>query len=220
MKSDKLESSLRNYGIVPVVHLANISEALRLAEVLIENNLPILEITLRTEAGIPAIRAISERFPELLIGVGTLRNPDQVTEARDSGAHFGVSPGANQAVISKSLELNFQIIPGAVTPTELEALLDIEIELVKFFPAEAAGGVKYLKALGAPYLQAKFMPTGGISLSNLSQYLEQDNVIACGGTWIATSDLLANSNFEQISNNVKEAMAVTANFTKSPERKK
>lgn len=220
MSSVKLATQLQSFGIVPVVQLASVDQALRLSEVLLENSLPVLEVTLRTAAGMPAIKAISKKFPELTVGAGTLRTPDQVAEAMEAGASFGVSPGTNQAVVSKAVQEKFPIIPGAVTPTELEVLLDMGIDLVKFFPAEAAGGVKYLKALSGPYSQAQFMPTGGISPSNLEFYLEQPNVSACGGTWIATSELLADSNFAQIKKNVIDGLAITAKFTKSPERKK
>lgn len=192
--------------IVPVVKIDDPSDALPLARALIEGGLPLAEITFRTPAAEGAIKAIAREFPQMLLGAGTLLSTEQVERAKEAGAKFFVSPGFNETTALYCKNKGLPFIPGAVTPSEIELALSLGFDFLKFFPAQAAGGVKMIKALSAPYLGVKFMPTGGISLENLTDYLSLPSVFACGGSFMVTSELLKEKRFDLITEICRETV--------------
>ena len=155
-----------------------------------------------------SIRIMAEKFPEMLIGAGTVLTTDQVDRAVAAGAKFIVSPGTNPKVVKYCVEKNIPITPGTCTPSEVEQALEHGLEVVKFFPAEQAGGLKMIKAMAAPYVGVKFMPTGGISPENVREYLAYDRIIACGGSWMVKGDLIKAGNFDKIVELTKEAAEI------------
>ncbi|MGL6196087.1 MAG: bifunctional 4-hydroxy-2-oxoglutarate aldolase/2-dehydro-3-deoxy-phosphogluconate aldolase [Thermoguttaceae bacterium] len=191
---------IAEYKVVPVIAIESEESALPLADALIAGGLPIAEITFRTAAAAKVIKLLTEKRPEMLIGAGTLLTEDNVKAALDAGAKFGVAPGLNLDTLDSANEIGLPFIPGACTPSEVEAALASECKVIKFFPAGAIGGVKMLKALIGPYAHTgvKFMPTGGITVENLKEYLAEKSVIACGGTWIATKEDIALSRWSLI----------------------
>ena len=193
--------------IIPVVAIQDANDSVQLADTLIEGGLPCAEITFRTAAAIDAIRIMAQRG-DILVGAGTVLKVDQVKAAVDAGAQFMVSPGFNPKVAGYCVENNIMITPGISTPSDIEAALDFGLEVLKFFPAEAFGGLKTLKAMSGPYATVEFIPTGGISPMNLLDYLQFSKVLACGGTWVAKSDLISEGKFDQILRNTKEAVSL------------
>lgn len=188
-KFAEIYNKIREVGIIPVIKLTTVEEAVPLARALMEGGIPIAEVTFRTEAAAGGIAAIRRELPQMLVGAGTVLKVEQATAAIEAGAQFVVAPGSNPKVIDKVLAASIPMIPGVATPTEIEAALEKGITVVKFFPAEALGGVAMLKALSGPYPQMQFVPTGGISASNLKSYLQQKNVLAIGGSWMVSSNL-------------------------------
>ncbi len=203
-------NKISNLKIVPVVVLEDAENAHPLAEALVAGGLPCAEVTFRTNAALESIKAMS-KAPELLLGAGTVLTIDTVKAAMDAGASFIVSPGFNPKVVGYCVENNIPITPGISNPTDIEMALEFGLEVVKFFPAEAMGGVKTLKAISAPYNKLKFMPTGGISASNIMDYLSLPFVIACGGSWMVKGDLINNKNFTEIKNLTAEAVSLVNN---------
>ena len=195
-------------GIVPVVVLNKVSDAEPLAKALVAGGLPCAEVTFRTDAAEESIRAISKKFPEMFVGAGTVLNIEQVDRAIGAGAKFIVSPGLNPKVVEYCLKNNYPVCPGIMTPTELEVALGFGLDVVKFFPAENAGGLKMIKAMSAPYTMMKFMPTGGINASNVRDYLACDKILACGGSWMVKGDLINAGSFAEIEKLTKEASAI------------
>jgi 2-dehydro-3-deoxyphosphogluconate aldolase/(4S)-4-hydroxy-2-oxoglutarate aldolase len=193
--------------IIPVVAIQDAKDSMQLADTLIEGGLPCAEITFRTAAAIYAMRIMAQRG-DILVGAGTVLKVDQVKAAVDAGAQFMVSPGFNPKVAGYCVENNIIITPGISTPSDIEAALDFGLEVLKFFPAEAFGGLKTLKAMSGPYATVKFIPTGGISPKNLLDYLQFSKVLACGGTWVAKSALISEGKFDQILRNTKEAVSL------------
>ena len=191
--------------VVPVVAIQNADDSSQLAETLIEGGLPCAEITFRTAAAVDSMRIMAKRG-DILVGAGTVLKVDQVKAAVDVGAQFMVSPGFNAKVVAYCVENNITVTPGICTPSDIEAALDFGLEVLKFFPAEAFGGLKTLKAMSGPYGSVKYIPTGGISPNNLVDYLQFPKTLACGGTWVAKSNLIAEGKFDQILNNAKEAV--------------
>jgi 2-dehydro-3-deoxyphosphogluconate aldolase/(4S)-4-hydroxy-2-oxoglutarate aldolase len=191
--------------IVPVIAIEDADSALLLADALLEGGLPVAEITFRTEAAGAVIKKIVKERPEVLVGAGTILTVDNLRKAIDCGARFGVAPGFNPKVVEESLKMNFPFSPGIMTPTDIEAALGFGIKILKFFPAEAAGGTKMLKSLAAPYahLGVKFIPTGGITPDILNNYLTIPQVLAVGGTWIAKAEDINKKNWKQIIINCK-----------------
>jgi len=202
-----LAASLRGIGIIPVVEISDAADAGPLVEALDTAGLPCAEITFRTAAGAAAIRAARRAIPGLLLGAGTVLTPDQVDQASDAGATFVVTPGFNPKVVARCRARGLQVIPGVATPTEVEMAHAEGLRVLKFFPAEAAGGVPYLRALSGPYRDVTFIPTGGIDLRNLSSYLALPNVVACGGSWIATRELIDRRDFDTIGRLAAKAVA-------------
>lgn len=205
-----LLSHFRETRLVPVADVASAQDALPLAGSLLEAGLSCIEITLRTAAAIDAIKAVSSEFPELLVGAGTVRSVEQADDAVAAGACFLVSPGLNERVIRYSAELDVPIVPGVCTPSEVERALGMDLSLLKFFPAEAAGGVAYLKALSGPSRDVQFLPSGGVGPSNLSSYLGLPNVVACGGSWMVSPSLIASGDFATITRLSSEAVSIAA----------
>lgn len=196
------------YGVVPVVVLDDAKDALPLADALLEGGLPLAEVTFRTDAAEESIRQMTKQHPEMLIGAGTVLSAEQANRAVSAGAKFIVSPGTNPEVVEFCLDNNIPVTPGVCTPSEVEAGLGFGLDVLKFFPAEQAGGVAFIKALSAPYRNAKFMPTGGISPSNLKDYLACPAVLACGGSWMVKGQLIKDGNFAEITRLCKEARSL------------
>ena len=201
-------------GIVPVVVLNNASDAEPLAEALINGGLPCAEVTFRTEAAEDSIMLMSKKFPEMFVGAGTVLTTEQVDRAIGAGAKFIVSPGFNPKVVEYCLKNNYPITPGIMTPTELEMALGFGLDVVKFFPAENAGGLKMIKAMSAPYTMMKFMPTGGINAENVGDYLACDKILACGGSWMVKGDLIKEGNFAEIEKLTAEAAEIVREVRK------
>ena len=191
--------------VVPVVAIENAQDTMQLADMLIEGGLPCAEITFRTAVAVDAMRIMAQRG-DILVGAGTVLKVDQVKAAVDVGARFMVSPGFNPKVVGYCVENNITVTPGISTPSDIEAALEFGLEVLKFFPAEAFGGLKTLKAMSGPYGAVKFIPTGGISPNNLVDYLQFPKTLACGGTWLAKSNLIFEGKFDQILSNAREAV--------------
>lgn len=194
------------YGVVPVVVLEDAKDAVRLAKALMDGGLPCAEVTFRTEAAEDAIRLMSKEYPDMLVGAGTVLTIDQVDRAVAAGARFIVSPGFDPEIVDYCLEKNIPVFPGCITPSEVAQAAKRGIEVVKFFPAEQAGGVAMIRSLAAPYTGMKFMPTGGISAKNLRDYLECDKILCCGGSWMVKSDLIHQGEFDRIRDLTREAV--------------
>jgi 2-dehydro-3-deoxyphosphogluconate aldolase/(4S)-4-hydroxy-2-oxoglutarate aldolase len=184
----------------------NPGSAPSLARALVNGGLPCAEITFRTKGARESIERISAECPELLVGAGTVLTVQQAIEAMNAGARFIVSPGFGPEVVDYCLEQGIPIFPGIATPTEIQAALSRGLQVLKFFPAQPLGGVQYLKAISAPFGAVEFMPTGGIGLMNLGEYLHFPRVVACGGSWMATSERIAAKDFAGIENDVREAV--------------
>jgi len=199
-------------GIIPVVSIPKLEHALPLAEALLAGGLPCAEITFRTAAAAESIAQISQRFPEMLLGAGTVLSVEQVNTALDSGATYIVSPGTTPAVVAHCVSKNVPIYPGVCTPTEIELALNSGAEVLKFFPAEAAGGTNFLKAVCAPYRHVRFIPTGGIDLKNIGNYLAIPQVVACGGSWMVKPELINAGDFAAIEQLAREAVVAVKNL--------
>lgn len=199
---------IQEIGIVPVVVLNDIKDAEPLGKALCEGGLPCAEVTFRTEAAEEAIRVMSEKFPEMLVGAGTVLTTEQVDRAVAAGAKFIVSPGLNPRVVKYCVEKGIPITPGCANASDIEQALENGLEVVKFFPAEPAGGLTMIKALAAPYVGVKFMPTGGINAKNVRDYLAYDRILACGGSWMVKDDLVKAGDFEKIKELTKEAVEI------------
>lgn len=198
--------------IVPVVVLDRAESAEPLAEALLAGGLDIMEITFRTAAAEESIRRIAARFPEILLGAGTLLDDDQVSRAKDAGAVFGLAPGLNRRTVAKAAEVGLQFSPGVMTPGEVEEALSLGCKLLKFFPAEAAGGTAMLRSLAGPYghTGVKFIPTGGVTSGNLADYLKVPVVAAIGGSWMVDKQLVNEGKWEEITRLTREALAAAA----------
>lgn len=201
-----LETRLRAVGVVPVITIRNSCDATALGAALIRGGLPIAEITFRTPAAAESIRVLRERFPDFLVGAGTVLDLPTLDLALEAGANFVVAPGLNPSVVDHCLELGLPVIPGVSTPTDIEAARARGLRLLKFFPAEAAGGLEFLKAVSAPYQGISFMPTGGITPANLPKYRSHPFVAACGGSWIATEAAISGGRFDEIADTARQAV--------------
>lgn len=199
---------IQKTGIIPVVVINDAKDAEPLAKALIEGGLPCAEVTFRTDAAEESIRIMKEKFPDMLLGAGTVITTDQVDRAVAAGAEFIVSPGLNPRIVKYCVEKGICITPGTANASDMEQGIENGLEVVKFFPAEPAGGLKMIKALAAPYVSLKFMPTGGITAANVRDYLAYDRIIACGGSWMCTGDLIKAGDFEKIKELTAEAAAI------------
>lgn len=205
---NELLRKFQELGIVPVVVLDNAKDAEPLAKALCDGGLPCAEVTFRTDAAEESIRIMAQKFPHMLVGAGTVLTIDQVDRAVAAGAKFIVSPGLNPKVVKYCVEKNIPITPGVQTPSEIEQALEFGLDVVKFFPAEPAGGLKMIKALAGPYVNLKFIPTGGISTKNAPEYLAYDKILAVGGSWVASKDLINAGKFDEIEKITKESVAM------------
>ncbi|MDR1787916.1 MAG: bifunctional 4-hydroxy-2-oxoglutarate aldolase/2-dehydro-3-deoxy-phosphogluconate aldolase [Treponema sp.] len=205
---------LGDIGIIPVIKIDDASRALPLAEALIAGGIPCAEVTFRTAAGEAALRAISAGLGgKIVLGAGTVLTTEQVDRAVDAGASFIVSPGFNPKVVSHAQKRGVPITPGCSSPSDMEAALEAGLEVVKFFPAEQAGGLAFIKAVAAPYGSLRFIPTGGINASNVASYLMYEKILACGGSWMVPPDLINAGNFESITALCKEAQQKVHGFS-------
>ena len=192
-------------GIIPVVVLDDPKDAASLAKALCENGLPCAEVTFRTAAAEESIRIMSKEFPDMLVGAGTVLTKEQVDREIDAGAMLIVSPGLNPKIVQYCLDKSIPITPGTQTPSEMEQALELGLKVVKFFPAEPAGGLAMIKAVAAPYVDLKFMPTGGINAKNVRDYLAYNKIIACGGSWMVKKDLVTGGKWDELGKLVREA---------------
>ena len=190
--SENIIEKIKRSGIIAVLEINNVEHAVPVAEALLRGRVTAIELTLRTPSAIPSIRQISERVPQITIGIGTILFPEQIDSVIKQGADFGVAPGFNPNIVRKAKASGFAFAPGILTPSELEGSLEQGCNVLKFFPAEPSGGISYLKSLNAPYsfLNLSYIPLGGITEANLYEYAAYPNVIAVGGSWIATRELI------------------------------
>ncbi len=199
---------LGEFGIVPVVVLDDAKDAAKLAQALCDGGLACAEVTFRTPAAAESIRIMTEQFPDMLVGAGTVLTPEQADRAIEAGAKFIVAPGLNPTVVSHCLEKGIPMAPGVCTPSEIEQALQLGLDVVKFFPAEPSGGLSMIKAVAAAYTTLQFMPTGGINPQNITPYLQYDRILACGGSWMVKGSLVKEGNFEKITELTKEAVSL------------
>lgn len=214
MNEKQLEEKMRKIGVIPVAVLDDMETVLPTAKALCDGNLPAIEVTFRTAVAAQAIAEIKKEIPDMLVGSGTVLTPKQVNDAADAGADFLVSPGLNPRTIEAARERGIPMIPGICTPTEAEAALELGIRFVKFFPAEAAGGLAMIKAMSAPYQMLSFMPTGGISMDNLEKYLSFPKIAACGGSFMLSKELLKNKDYAKITALSQKAAKLAADIRK------
>ncbi len=200
------------FGVVPVVKLDRVEDAVPLAKALVDGGLPLAEVTFRTDAAEASIKAMSEAYPEMLIGAGTVLTTDQVDRAVNAGAKFIVSPGLNPKIVSYCISKNIPITPGCSNPSDIEAAIELGLDVVKFFPAEACGGLAAIKAMSAPYGGIKFMPTGGINENNIGSYLAFNKILACGGSWMVKDSLVKEGNFAEITRMTRAAVQKVLGF--------
>jgi len=207
-QSLEIADKLAAIRIIPVLVLNSVEEGLKIGEILASEGLPAAEITFRTSAAESVIRALSKEFPQLYIGAGTVLNVADLNRAFDAGAKFAVAPGFNPTVVKAAVENNFGFAPGICTPSEVEQAYELGCSMLKFFPAEAAGGTAMLKAIAAPYkhLGVRFMPTGGVSVDNAKDYLTMKEVAAVGGTWLAKNTDIAAGNWGAVREKVRAAV--------------
>ena len=200
--------------IVPVLVLDDVSSGMKMCEILLQSGLPAAEITFRTAAAEEIIREAAKRFPTLYLGAGTILNPRDLERASDAGAKFAVAPGFNPTVVKAAVAAGIAFAPGVCTPSEAEQAMELGCRFLKFFPAEAAGGVKMIKSLVAPYrhLGIRLMPTGGVTAANVGDYLAVKEVAAVGGTWLGKADEIKAGNWDGIAATVKAAVALKNNL--------
>ena len=205
-----INAKIESLKLVPVVVLEDAKDALPLAKALIDGSLPVAEVTFRTAAAADSIRAISEAYPEMLVGAGTVVNVEQAKTAVAAGAKFLVTPGFSDEVTRYAVENDIPIFPGTCTPTEVMQAMSYGLKVVKFFPASQYGGLNTIKALAGPFPAMRFMPTGGINASNVKEYLADKHIIACGGSWMVKGDLIAAGKFDEIQRLTQEAVALVS----------
>ena len=206
MKS--IEERFAELKVVPVVVLNNVKDAAPLAKALVEGGLPCAEVTFRTDAAAESIRIMTEAYPDMLVGAGTGLTTEQVDRAVEAGAKFIVSPGFDPEIVDYCIEKNIPVFPGCISPSEVAQAVKRGLKVVKFFPAEQAGGLTMIKAMAAPYNMLKFMPTGGINTKNLKEYLACDKILCCGGSWMVKGDMVEAGEFDKIQKLTEEAKAL------------
>ena len=203
---------IAGFGVVPVVVLEDVKDAAPLAKALVEGGLPCAEVTFRTAAAEESIRIMATEYPDMFVGAGTVLTIEQVDRAVAAGAKFIVSPGFDPEIVDYCLEKEIPVFPGCITPSEVAQAVKRGLKVVKFFPPEQFGGVATIKAMAAPYVGLKFMPTGGVSAKNLESYLSCDKIIACGGSWMVKGDLVKAGKFDEIKNLTEEAVKLAASI--------
>ncbi|EGQ7910745.1 TPA: bifunctional 4-hydroxy-2-oxoglutarate aldolase/2-dehydro-3-deoxy-phosphogluconate aldolase [Vibrio parahaemolyticus] len=203
-----IKEQLKTLKVIPVIAIDKAEDIIPLGKVLAENGLPAAEITFRSEAAVEAIRLLRETQPDMLIGAGTVLNREQAIAAKEAGATFIVSPGFNPNTVKACQEIGIDIVPGVNNPSTVEAALEMGLTTLKFFPAEASGGINMVKSLLAPYTDIELMPTGGINPANIKDYLAIPRVLACGGTWMVDKKLIEEGNWEELAHLTREAVAL------------
>jgi 2-dehydro-3-deoxyphosphogluconate aldolase/(4S)-4-hydroxy-2-oxoglutarate aldolase len=212
MSQETIVSQIAAFGVMPVIAIEKVESAIALADALLQGGLPVVEITFRTAAAADVIRKIAQERPQLIVGAGTVLTSANLAAAKASGAAFSVAPGLNPQIVRQAQEMGMPFVPGVATPSEIEQGLALGCKLLKFFPAEALGGVPMIEALSAPYKHTgvRFMPTGGINPGNLESYLKLDTVATVGGTWIAKKEDLLAGKWDDIRNRCKAALEIAA----------
>ncbi|EHE7895829.1 bifunctional 4-hydroxy-2-oxoglutarate aldolase/2-dehydro-3-deoxy-phosphogluconate aldolase [Vibrio parahaemolyticus] len=203
-----IKEQLKALKVIPVIAIDKAEDIIPLGKVLAENGLPAAEITFRSAAAVEAIRLLRETQPDMLIGAGTVLNREQAIAAKEAGATFIVSPGFNPNTVKACQEIGIDIVPGVNNPSTVEAALEMGLTTLKFFPAEASGGINMVKSLLAPYTDIELMPTGGINPANIKDYLAVPRVLACGGTWMVDKKLIEAGNWEKLARLTREAVAL------------
>ncbi|MGL2681108.1 bifunctional 4-hydroxy-2-oxoglutarate aldolase/2-dehydro-3-deoxy-phosphogluconate aldolase [Helicobacter pylori] len=204
---DKIIEVLQISPIVPVVVIENIKDAVPLAQSLIEGGIPIIEVTLRSSCALEAIELIAKNVPKMHVGAGTILNPTQLEQAQNRGAEFLISPGLTIKLLEHAKKKDMPLIPGVSSSSEVMQALELGYNALKFFPAEYCGGVKLLNAFNGPFKGVKFCPTGGISADNMHSYLNLENVLCVGGSWLTPKDLIQNKEWDKITEICKRALA-------------
>ena len=209
-------SQLSKNKVTAVIVIDDLDNAGYLADALLSGGVNSIELTLRTDAAFGAIEFISIRYPEMIVGAGTVLSPEQMEQSIQSGAVFGVAPGLNPEIVKKAQELDFPFAPGICTPSELERAIRLQCSIVKFFPAEPSGGIKYLKSLAGPYshLDIKYIPLGGISLQSMASYLDSELVLCIGGSWIAKRQTIIEKDWKSIEENSRKVVSLIENHKK------
>lgn len=202
-----ISDKFKEYGVVPVVVLNDAKDALPLAKALVDGGLPCAEVTFRTEAAEESIRLMSEAYPDMLIGAGTVLTIEQADRALAAGAKFIVAPGFDPEIVDYCISKDVPVFPGCITPSEVAQAVKRGLKVIKFFPAEQAGGVARIKAMAAAYTTVKFMPTGGVNIKNLDEYLGCDKILCCGGSWMVKGDMIKAGEFDKICEMTKAAVA-------------
>ncbi|GAA8410049.1 bifunctional 4-hydroxy-2-oxoglutarate aldolase/2-dehydro-3-deoxy-phosphogluconate aldolase [Helicobacter pylori] len=206
---DKIIEVLQISPIVPVVVVENVKDAVPLAQSLIEGGIPIIEVTLRSSCALEAIELIAKNVPKMRVGAGTILNPTQLEQAQNRGAEFLISPGLTIKLLEHAKKKDMPLIPGVSSSSEVMQALELGYSALKFFPAEYCGGVKLLNAFNGPFKGVKFCPTGGISADNMRSYLDLENVLCVGGSWLTPKDLIQNKEWDKITGICKRALALT-----------
>ncbi len=204
---DKIIEILQISPIVPVVVIENIKDAVSLAQSLIEGGIPIIEVTLRSNCALEAIELIAKNVPKMRVGAGTILNLTQLEQAQNRGAEFLISPGLTPSLLEHAKKKDMPLIPGVSSSSEVMQALELGYNALKFFPAEYCGGVKLLNAFNGPFKGVKFCPTGGISADNMRSYLNLENVLCVGGSWLTPEDLIQNKEWDKITEICKRALA-------------
>ena len=206
---NEIEKKVQSIGVVPVIKLNHPErDAIPLAKALIAGGVPVAEVTFRAAGAAVAIKAMRETFPEMLVGAGTVLTTEQVDEAMAAGAQFIVTPGMDPDIVAYCQKVGIQIFPGCTTPTDYHTAYKFGLEVLKFFPAEQSGGIAKIKAMSAPFPMFKVMPTGGISLKNLADYVKNPVIAACGGSYMVTADLIDNGNWDEITDLCKQSVEI------------
>ena len=211
-KTTKVLEQFSKVGIIPVVVLNDTKDALPLGNALMKGGLPAAEVTFRTDAAEESIKIMSENFPDMLVGAGTVLTIDQVDRAVGAGAKFIVSPGLDENIVNYCLEKDIPVCPGVQTPSEITKAVSLGLDHVKFFPAEPAGGLKMISAVGAAFPNVRFMPTGGINANNVKEYLRSSKIFCCGGSWMVKGDMIKAGDFETIEKLTAEAAGIVKEF--------
>jgi 2-dehydro-3-deoxyphosphogluconate aldolase/(4S)-4-hydroxy-2-oxoglutarate aldolase len=208
--TNEMINKLKQFKVIPVIQINKVEHAIPLAKVLVDNGLPVAEVTFRTEAAAASIKAMSDAYPEMCVGAGTVLNAEQVDQAKAAGSEFVVAPGLTPNTVRYCQEIGMPIVPGVNNPSQVEQALELGLNFLKFFPAEASGGVPMVKSLLAPYVDVSLMPTGGIGKGNVNDYLAIDRVVCCGGTWMVAPSLIENEQWDEIGRLVREAVELVA----------
>lgn len=205
----EIQTQIKDCGVIAVLVIDNVRDAVPLARALLAGGVTVMELTLRTVAAIDALKAIREEVPQMIAGIGTILTPGQVVEVVKAGAHFGVAPGFNRRVVEAAQANGLSFAPGICTPSDIEAALELGCRLLKFFPAETCGGLKHLESMAAPYLHLglEYIPLGGLTVRNMTDYLASPLVPAIGGSWLAKRDVIKTGDWDGISANAREARA-------------